>query len=264
MPRTYAYDKIWNFILNQRIKNSKTYLCGLVDFDNTPRMGKKDGHIMVGASPEKFYIYFKKLYQKSLLLNNEFIFVNAWNEWGEGMYLEPDEKNGYGYLEAIKRTIIECKTEKLLTEKNVIEDFYQSGLSEKIWVKKEELNNIQKYDTLLNNWMYLRDRNIRLANFLKKYGYQNVAIYGMGKIGTHLFFELRESDVRVLFGIDRSNINNKNGIKIYNPEDEMPKVDAVIITIINEYDKISEKLSKNMDCSMIAIEEIIQELMLDI
>lgn len=86
----------------------------------------------------------------------------------------------------------------------------------------------------------------------------------MGKIGTHLFFELRESDVRVLFGIDRSNINEKNGIKVYKPDDEMPKVDAVIITIINEYDKISEKLSKNMDCSMIAIEEIIQELMLDI
>ena len=34
------------------------------------------------------------------------ISINAWNEWIEGSYLEPDEKHGMGYLEAIRRVFV--------------------------------------------------------------------------------------------------------------------------------------------------------------
>ena len=37
----------------------------------------------------------------------EYILIYAWNEWTEGGYLEPDTDDGYGYLEAIKRTFKE-------------------------------------------------------------------------------------------------------------------------------------------------------------
>lgn len=39
--------------------------------------------------------------------NKEYLFFNAWNEWSEGTYLEPDEKNGYGYLNMIREIVKE-------------------------------------------------------------------------------------------------------------------------------------------------------------
>lgn len=96
----FDYNKIWNKIIKFNFNDYITYNGCYVDWDNTPRW-KNSGNYHKNACPERFKYYFKKLYMKS----NEFIFINAWNEWGEGAYLEPDEKNKYGYLQAIKDVV---------------------------------------------------------------------------------------------------------------------------------------------------------------
>jgi hypothetical protein len=64
---------------------------------------------MKGSSPKVFKDNFDKLYKKSMSENVPYLFINAWNEWAEGTYLEPDKKNEYGYLEAVKDTVEKYK-----------------------------------------------------------------------------------------------------------------------------------------------------------
>ena len=100
----YDYDKVWNKIVEIRPNRKLTTFPGAyVDWDNASRY-KKRATIFSGATPEKFCKWLRILV-KSMPLRNlpeDFIFLNAWNEWSEGAYLEPDERYGYEYLEAVK------------------------------------------------------------------------------------------------------------------------------------------------------------------
>lgn len=95
----YFYDETWHKILNAEWKNDFLPGC-FVDWDNTPR--NKHGLVFAGYSVEKFASYFKKLLIRADKEKKPMLFINAWNEWGEGAYLEPDVTDGYRKLEAIR------------------------------------------------------------------------------------------------------------------------------------------------------------------
>jgi lipopolysaccharide biosynthesis protein len=101
------YDVIWRQILRRQPGKKKTFLGAFVDWDNTARRNK-NGLILDGASPEKFQKYLsKQIYRAKHDYDCNYIFVNAWNEWAEGTYLEPDKKYGYAFLEAVRTALIE-------------------------------------------------------------------------------------------------------------------------------------------------------------
>ncbi|MBQ7594276.1 MAG: glycoside hydrolase family 99-like domain-containing protein [Synergistaceae bacterium] len=97
----HDYAEVWEEILADRHEDKRLIAGAFQDYDDTPR--RKYGRVFRGVSPEKFRDYMTRLVHK---VKNEYaypyIFFNAWNEWGEGMYLEPDERYGYAYLEALR------------------------------------------------------------------------------------------------------------------------------------------------------------------
>ena len=101
----YSYDDIWKIVLNQDPKGNDWYPGAFVDWDNTPRR-KNRGQLCTGVTPEKFQYYLTKQIKRAKeIYNKEYLFMFAWNEWGESGYLEPDEKFGYAMLEAIRNAL---------------------------------------------------------------------------------------------------------------------------------------------------------------
>ena len=96
-----SYDEVWSKILNRQGQDSSVLLGAFCDWDNSPRKSY-NSMIMFGATAEKFSIYFRHLLRKAQNIGSPMIVINAWNEWAEGAYLEPDAKNGYAFLEAIR------------------------------------------------------------------------------------------------------------------------------------------------------------------
>lgn len=100
----YDYDEIWeNIILNKISSKLPVFEGAFVDWDNTARYGNR-ATIFKGATPEKFGFWLEKLASKvsKNAENEQLIFINAWNEWAESAYLEPDERFGIKYLDVIK------------------------------------------------------------------------------------------------------------------------------------------------------------------
>lgn len=80
------------------------YPCIFVSWDNTARRDD-NAIIIVNSTPEKFESGLLDIIQSVMDKphDDRLVFINAWNEWGEGMHLEPDLKHGRQYLESVKR-----------------------------------------------------------------------------------------------------------------------------------------------------------------
>jgi len=75
-------------------------------WDNSARR-KENNFILHNSTPEKYKMwlkYIKENYPWNCVPEN-FLFINAWNEWAEGNHLEPCQKWGTKYLEATKETV---------------------------------------------------------------------------------------------------------------------------------------------------------------
>jgi len=128
-PTFYDYNAVWEqLILAEPEKGYTTYPGAFVDWDNTARY-KQRATIFLGASPDKFKYWLSKLVDTmaSRALPENLIFLNAWNEWSESAYLEPDSIHQYKYLEAVRQVI---KPEQTSSQPQNNEHYNRQSLSE--------------------------------------------------------------------------------------------------------------------------------------
>ena len=87
-------------------QNPLVYPCIIPGFDHSPRSGNR-GHILYDSTPELWGGLVREIVEMLSYrpFEENLLFVKAWNEWGEGNYLEPDIKYGEKYLEELSKAL---------------------------------------------------------------------------------------------------------------------------------------------------------------
>lgn len=119
--------------------------------------------------------------------------------------------------------------------------------------------NVKKYLTLfrtMNQYLVTKQLDKRLEDFFIEKGIKTIAIYGMSHIGQRVIDDLENSSVKIIYGIDQRADRLTYNMDIYNPEDEFPVVDAIVVTAY-DFDEIAELLEEKVNCKILAFDDII-------
>ena len=92
-------------------------------WDNTPRR-MNSSTCLIGSSPGAYEVWLRQAALDAARRRKKFserlVFINAWNEWAEGCYLEPDATFGYAWLEATRRALAEDIREVLVEPSELV------------------------------------------------------------------------------------------------------------------------------------------------
>ena len=186
----YNGIELYNQIINLKRVHEEQHRGICVNWNNTPRRNytnteyDKYPHYYKNINPTIFGNYLKQLLHKINKDQNsthDFLFISAWNEWNEQAILEPNNEDGYNYLDTLNRTYLDfynnpkkynilniCHkgggTEKYMTDlKNI---FYEYHFIDFIYFD----NNIN-YDELFLNIELIHINSILFNNLKNNYIY---------------------------------------------------------------------------------------------
>lgn len=134
-------------------------------------------------------------------------------------------------------------------------------LNKKIQNERMYAQKHLKIMEVFNQWLTCRQEGKSLVGFFEDHEYRTIAIYGMSFLGERLIQELEDTNVEIKYAID------KNADGIYSEEievkelsDELPEVDAIIVTAVYFFDEIEEELCSIVDYPIISLEDIVYEI----
>ena len=112
---------------------------------------------------------------------------------------------------------------------------------------------------MMNQWVKVKQEGKNLSEYFEKNGYKKIAVYGMSYAGETLIDEIKDSNITVVYAIDKNADSIYSDIDIISIEDDLKPVDAIVVTAITFFDEIEESLCAKVDCPIISLEDILYE-----
>jgi len=102
----YDYQDLVDTFVPDKTREPAYLPCLIPGWDNTPRSGM-NGLVLQGSTPELF----RRSVRQALAnvagkpAGHRLVFLKSWNEWAEGNHMEPDLRDGHGYLEVLRQEL---------------------------------------------------------------------------------------------------------------------------------------------------------------
>jgi lipopolysaccharide biosynthesis protein len=100
-----SYAGVVKNIMDMPRPDYRMYHCPVPSWDNTARRTELGSLVLRDSTPEVFQNWLEfalRDTRERFEGEEQLVFINAWNEWAEGTHLEPDQKWGHAYLEAVR------------------------------------------------------------------------------------------------------------------------------------------------------------------
>lgn len=122
---------------------------------------------------------------------------------------------------------------------------------------KDENAKFKEFNEILLMWLQDYQDGRSLDSFFHANNIRTIAIYGFRELGVMLAGELEKSDIEVKYAIDREADSVYTELQVLKPDEELPSVDAVVVTAIHYFDEIKANMESKIDCPIISLEDVV-------
>lgn len=125
--------------------------------------------------------------------------------------------------------------------------------------EKESVDKFKSYYNMLSLWLESEEKGKPIDKLILEKGYKTIAIYGMGNIGNRLLRVLKDTEIKVEYVIDNYSVNSDKEIVMKSPDDILPEVDAIIVTVPFAFVEVKNKIEKRSGIPVVSMEHILFE-----
>ena len=122
---------------------------------------------------------------------------------------------------------------------------------------RKEISKYSGFYHTMRQWVHVNQNGHTVADYFKRNGYQEIAIYGLNEIAFTLMNDLSKNGIEVKYCIDRNADELFSKVRVYKPEEEMPFADIVVVAVVHLFDEIQKDLSDIFECPIISFSEVV-------
>lgn len=187
---------------------------------------------------------------KLFALNNEILFEHVMEGNNGSLQVEELQQSEQEVLEIIRRlSVFPAEDIEALAE--TLRHLTEGRL--------RLLGKLHRLTCVYDRWLSMKNRGISLTGYLRQSGYRTIAIYGVTSLGKRLCQEFETDGMEVSYFIDRNARFFDDGIEVYSPGEELCQVDAVVISLVQDEQQISNVLKAKLSADIWTIAELLYQ-----